>query len=51
MLLLFVKYTLIYNITIFIMLAMQARPDRENLKVDIMYKALKCKFSIYPHLN
>ncbi|KAL1813368.1 riboflavin biosynthesis protein PYRR, chloroplastic [Daucus carota subsp. sativus] len=27
------------------------RPDWENVKVDIMYKALKYKFSIYPHLN
>lgn len=21
------------------------------MKIDIMYKGLKCKFSIYPHLN
>ncbi|CAN6447500.1 unnamed protein product [Victoria cruziana] len=27
------------------------RTDWENLKIDVMYKALKCKFSIYPHLN
>lgn len=33
------------------MFAMQVRPDWENVKVDIMYKALKYKFSIYPHLN
>ncbi|XP_031481381.1 riboflavin biosynthesis protein PYRR, chloroplastic [Nymphaea colorata] len=27
------------------------RTDWENLKIDVMYKALKHKFSIYPHLN
>ncbi|XP_010268305.1 PREDICTED: riboflavin biosynthesis protein PYRR, chloroplastic isoform X3 [Nelumbo nucifera] len=27
------------------------RPDWETAKIDVMYKALKCKFSIYPHLN
>ncbi|KAK6911751.1 Bacterial bifunctional deaminase-reductase, C-terminal [Dillenia turbinata] len=27
------------------------RPDWDSVKVDVMYKALKCKFSIYPHLN
>ncbi|KAM7279590.1 hypothetical protein ACFE04_006724 [Oxalis oulophora] len=27
------------------------RSDWDSLKIDIMYKALKCKFSIYPHLN
>lgn len=33
------------------MFAMQVRLDWENVKVDVMYKALKYKFSIYPHLN
>ncbi|XP_057963282.1 riboflavin biosynthesis protein PYRR, chloroplastic [Malania oleifera] len=27
------------------------RSDWEGIKIDIMYRALKCKFSIYPHLN
>ncbi|XP_065875773.1 riboflavin biosynthesis protein PYRR, chloroplastic [Euphorbia lathyris] len=27
------------------------RSDWEKIKIDMMYKALKCKFSIYPHLN
>ncbi|GFZ14388.1 cytidine/deoxycytidylate deaminase family protein [Actinidia rufa] len=32
------------------------RPDLvrshwESVKIDVMYRALKCKFSIYPHLN
>lgn len=31
--------------------AMQVRPDWETVKIDVMYRALKCKFSIYPHLN
>lgn len=25
--------------------------DWDNIKIDVMYKALKCKFSMYPHLN
>ncbi|CAK7340144.1 unnamed protein product [Dovyalis caffra] len=27
------------------------RSDWESLKIDVMYRALKCKFSIYPHLQ
>ncbi|XP_027089562.1 riboflavin biosynthesis protein PYRR, chloroplastic-like [Coffea arabica] len=27
------------------------RDDWESVKINIMYKGLKCKFSIYPHLN
>ncbi|KAJ0911263.1 putative riboflavin biosynthesis protein RibD [Helianthus annuus] len=27
------------------------RADWESMKIEVMYKALKCKFSIYPHLN
>ncbi|XP_052184304.1 riboflavin biosynthesis protein PYRR, chloroplastic [Diospyros lotus] len=27
------------------------RSDWESVKIDVMYGALKCKFSIYPHLN
>ncbi|KAK2974283.1 hypothetical protein RJ640_016769 [Escallonia rubra] len=27
------------------------RSDWESIKIDVMYKALKCKFSIYPHLS
>ncbi|KAK3002749.1 hypothetical protein RJ639_017879 [Escallonia herrerae] len=27
------------------------RSDWESVKIDVMYKALKCKFSIYPHLS
>lgn len=27
------------------------RSDWDNIKIDVMYRALKCKFSIYPHLN
>lgn len=27
------------------------RPDWETAKIDVMYRALKAKFSIYPHLN
>ncbi|XP_028790229.1 riboflavin biosynthesis protein PYRR, chloroplastic isoform X1 [Neltuma alba] len=27
------------------------RPDWDNIKIEVMYRALKCKFSIYPHLN
>lgn len=30
---------------------MQVRSDWESIKIDVMYKALKYKFSIYPHLN
>lgn len=30
---------------------MQIRSDWESVKIDVMYRALKCKFSIYPHLN
>lgn len=29
----------------------QIRSDWDNIKIDVMYRALKCKFSIYPHLN
>lgn len=27
------------------------RSDWESVKIDTMYRALKCKFSMYPHLN
>ncbi|PSR92801.1 Riboflavin biosynthesis intermediates N-glycosidase [Actinidia chinensis var. chinensis] len=27
------------------------RSHWESVKIDVMYRALKCKFSIYPHLN
>ncbi|XP_050242337.1 riboflavin biosynthesis protein PYRR, chloroplastic isoform X1 [Quercus robur] len=27
------------------------RSDWDSVKIDVMYRALKCKFSIYPHLN
>ncbi|TKY65346.1 Riboflavin biosynthesis protein PYRR [Spatholobus suberectus] len=27
------------------------RSDWDNIKIDVMYRALKCKFSIYPHLH
>ncbi|KAK7243238.1 hypothetical protein RIF29_38029 [Crotalaria pallida] len=27
------------------------RSDWDNIKIEVMYRALKCKFSIYPHLN
>ncbi|XP_009778198.1 riboflavin biosynthesis protein PYRR, chloroplastic [Nicotiana sylvestris] len=27
------------------------RPDWESVKIDAMYKALKCKFTTYPYLN
>ncbi|KAA8533408.1 hypothetical protein F0562_031158 [Nyssa sinensis] len=27
------------------------RADWDSVKIDVMYRALKCKFSIYPHLN
>lgn len=30
---------------------MQVRADWESVKTDVMYTALKCKFSIYPHLK
>lgn len=36
---------------IYICNAMQVRSDWESVKIDVMYRALKCKFSIYPHLN
>lgn len=32
-------------------MAIQVRTDWDNMKIDVMYKALKCKFSTYPHLN
>jgi len=35
----------------FFLLVTQIRSDWENIKIDVMYKALKCKFSIYPHLK
>ncbi|GMY13914.1 riboflavin biosynthesis protein PYRR, chloroplastic isoform X1 [Fagus crenata] len=27
------------------------RSDWDSIKIEVMYSALKCKFSIYPHLN
>ncbi|XP_027353545.1 riboflavin biosynthesis protein PYRR, chloroplastic isoform X2 [Abrus precatorius] len=27
------------------------RSDWDNIKIDVMYRALKCKFLMYPHLN
>lgn len=30
---------------------MQVRSEWESVKIDVMYRALKCKFSMYPHLN
>lgn len=30
---------------------MQIRSDWDNIKIDVMYRALKCKFSMYPHLK
>lgn len=30
---------------------MQVRSDWESVKIDVMYRALKSKFSVYPHLN
>ncbi|KAF7817738.1 riboflavin biosynthesis protein PYRR, chloroplastic isoform X1 [Senna tora] len=27
------------------------RSEWDNIKIEVMYRALKCKFSIYPHLN
>lgn len=27
------------------------RPDWESIKIDVMYNALKCKFTTYPYLN
>ena len=30
---------------------MQVRSDWDTVKIDVMYRALKSKFSIYPHLN
>lgn len=30
---------------------MQVRADWESVKVDVMYRALKCKFSTYPYLT
>lgn len=32
-------------------MVMQVRSDWDNVKTEVMYKALKCKFSSYPHLN
>lgn len=29
----------------------QVRPDWESIKIDVMYKALQCKFTTYPYLN
>jgi diaminohydroxyphosphoribosylaminopyrimidine deaminase/5-amino-6-(5-phosphoribosylamino)uracil reductase len=29
----------------------QVRSDWDSIKIEVMYSALKCKFSIYPHLN
>lgn len=29
----------------------QIRTDWENTKIDVMYRAIKCKFSSYPHLT
>lgn len=30
---------------------MQVRSDWKSVQIDVMYRALKCKFSVYPHLN
>ncbi|GAB4855879.1 hypothetical protein Ancab_024518 [Ancistrocladus abbreviatus] len=27
------------------------RSDWDTIKIEVMYRALKCKFSVYPHLN
>ena|ERR1044072_3096485 len=29
----------------------QVSPGWDNKKIDVMYRALKCKFSMYPHLK
>jgi len=29
----------------------QVRSDWATAKINVMYRALKCKFSMYPHLN
>lgn len=31
--------------------SIQVQPEWDTLKIDVMYRVLKCKFSIYPHLN
>lgn len=31
--------------------SIQVRPDWESTKIDVMYRALKCKFATYPHLQ
>lgn len=30
---------------------MQIRSDWDNIKIDVMYRVLKCKFSMYLHLK
>ncbi|PKI66903.1 hypothetical protein CRG98_012666 [Punica granatum] len=29
----------------------QVRTNWESIRINVMYRALKCKFSVYPHLN
>lgn len=35
----------------YILWCMQIRPGWDNMKIDVMYSALKCKFSTYPRLS
>lgn len=32
-------------------MSIQVRPDWESVKIEVMYRALKCKFSMHPHLK
>lgn len=41
----------VYSPYVHIPYATQVRSDWEGIKIDVMYRALKSKFSIYPHLN
>lgn len=48
---LLVGFEFLFYICCFFTSTLQVRPDWESVKIDVMYRALKCKFSIYPHLN
>lgn len=42
---------LVYAVVNLFFFFCQVRSDWESVKIDVMYKALKCKFTTYPHLN
>lgn len=46
-----IKLSFVFHLFMQISLSIQVRPDWESTKIDVMYRALKCKFATYPHLQ